>query len=58
MRRCEWELQGNLRRYGVVGPVRRYANFAARQGARMLPTPAMARLHRSLFSRAATGSTS
>jgi len=58
MRRCEWELQGNLRRYGVVGPVRRYANFAARQGARMLPAPAMARLHRSLFSRAATGSTS
>jgi glycosyltransferase involved in cell wall biosynthesis len=58
MRRCEWELQGNLRRYGVVGPVRRYANFAARQGARMLPAPAMARLHRSLFSRAPTGSAS
>jgi glycosyltransferase involved in cell wall biosynthesis len=58
MRRCEWELQGNLHRYGVVGPVRRYANFAVRQGARMLPAPAMARLHRSLFSRAATGSTS
>ena len=55
MRRCEWELQGNLHRYGIVGPVRRYANFGARQGARMLPASAMARLHRTLFSRAAPG---
>ncbi|HEX4472920.1 MAG TPA: glycosyltransferase [Nocardioides sp.] len=51
MRRCEWQLQRNLREYGVVGPARRYANYAARQGARMLPAPAMARLHRALFSR-------
>lgn len=51
MRHCEWELQRNLREYGVIGPVRQYRNFAARQGARMLPPTAMARLHRALFSR-------
>lgn len=51
MRRCEWELQRNLREYGVIGPVRRYRNFAARQGARMLPPAVMAGLHRALFSR-------
>jgi glycosyltransferase involved in cell wall biosynthesis len=54
MRRCEWQLQRNLAAYGVIGTPRRYANFAARQGARMLPAPAMARLHRALFSRTAS----
>jgi glycosyltransferase involved in cell wall biosynthesis len=52
MRRCEWQLQRNLRRYGVIGPFRRYANFFLRQGARTIPAPVMARLHRALFSRA------
>lgn len=51
MRRCEWQLQRNLEEYGVIGPVRRYLNLAARQGARSLPAPVMARLHRTLFSR-------
>jgi glycosyltransferase involved in cell wall biosynthesis len=51
MRRCEWQLQRNLAMYGLIGTPRRYVNFVARQGARMLPAPAMARLHRSLFSR-------
>jgi glycosyltransferase involved in cell wall biosynthesis len=53
MRRCEWQLQRNLRQYGVIGPARRYGNFAARQGARALPAGAMSRLHRALFSRPA-----
>jgi glycosyltransferase involved in cell wall biosynthesis len=52
MRRCEWQLQRNLAEYGVIGGPRRYANFMARQGARMLPATAMASLHRRLFSRA------
>jgi len=51
MRRCEWQLQRNLQEYGVISPVRRYVNVAARQGARSLPAPVMARLHRTLFSR-------
>jgi hypothetical protein len=52
MRRCEWQLQRNLREYGVVGPMRRYANFLFRQGARTIPAPVMARVHHALFSRA------
>jgi glycosyltransferase involved in cell wall biosynthesis len=52
MRRCEWQLQRNLHEYGVIGPARRYGNFAARQGARLLPATAMARLHHMLFSKA------
>jgi hypothetical protein len=54
MRRCEWQLQRNLREYGIVGPVRRYANVVARQGARTLPPSAMGLLHRALFSRSVT----
>jgi glycosyltransferase involved in cell wall biosynthesis len=50
MRRCEWQLQRNLRQYGIIGRTRRYANFAARQGARTLPAGSMALLHAHLFS--------
>jgi glycosyltransferase involved in cell wall biosynthesis len=52
MRRCEWQLQRNLRAYGIIGPGRRYLNFAARQGARALPAGLMTRVHRRLFSSA------
>jgi glycosyltransferase involved in cell wall biosynthesis len=51
LRRCEWQLQRNHASYGVVSPPRRYANFVARQGARMLPEKGMTWLHRALFSR-------
>lgn len=54
MRRCEWQLQRNLAAYGVIGQPRSLANFAARQGARMLPSAAMGAIHRSLFSKAAS----
>jgi glycosyltransferase involved in cell wall biosynthesis len=50
MRRCEWRLQKNLQQYGVIGPLRRFGNFAVRQGARTLPPGAMAAIHRRLFS--------
>jgi glycosyltransferase involved in cell wall biosynthesis len=50
MRRCEWQLQRNLREYRLIGPARRYLNFVIRQGARSLPPGLMRRLHRRLFS--------
>jgi glycosyltransferase involved in cell wall biosynthesis len=54
MRRCEWQLQRNLTEYGIVRRGRGYANFAARQGARSLPSWLMMTLHRRLFSSAMT----
>jgi glycosyltransferase involved in cell wall biosynthesis len=46
---CEWSLQRNLRRYGVIGPVRRWSNLALRLTFRRLPRPLLRAAYRVLF---------
>jgi hypothetical protein len=36
--RAEWLLQRRLQDYGLIGPVRRWANLVVRVGFRLLPT--------------------
>jgi hypothetical protein len=36
--RAEWLLQRRLQDYGLIGPVRRWANLVVRIGFRLLPT--------------------
>lgn len=36
--RAEWQLQRRLQAYGLIGPVRRWANLVVRIGFRLLPT--------------------
>lgn len=43
--RFEWEVQRELRRCGLVGPVRSAANFVVRGTYRRLPAPAMRAVH-------------
>jgi glycosyltransferase involved in cell wall biosynthesis len=52
MTRCEWQLQANLRRYGVVGPLRRWTNLAMRLTFRRLPRPLLRLAYRLLLSSA------
>jgi glycosyltransferase involved in cell wall biosynthesis len=54
--RAEWELQSNLRRYGVTSPTDRVRNLVLRTGYRLLPEAVTTRTHRALFRRKPVGS--
>jgi glycosyltransferase involved in cell wall biosynthesis len=49
--RAEFELQRNLRRYGLVSRPRLVVNLVMRTSFRLLPSPLMARAYRHLFHR-------
>jgi len=53
--RAELELQHNLRRYGLISWPRMVFNVVVRTVFRLLPTPLMARLYRSLFHQRQSG---
>ena len=47
----EWELQSNLRRYGVTSRTQRVRNLVLRTGYRLLPEMITTRTHRAMFRR-------
>lgn len=49
LRDLEWELQRNLRQYGLIGPVAQARNVVLRNAFRALPLPVMSLLHSALF---------
>ena len=53
--RAEWQLQVNLRRYGLVSPPRAAANLVSRSAYRLLPPSVMSRAYARLYRSTATG---
>jgi glycosyltransferase involved in cell wall biosynthesis len=47
--RAEWQLQANLRRYGLISPPRAAANLVSRSAYRLLPPSVMSRAYARLY---------